>query len=127
MSSPEKRTRSSKRAQAPDGTSGKEPPRTRASHEGRQQDSHHGISREQRTAKAAEGAGKYLDGHFGPEGGHGALKRAAAWVKSELNGPQEWSPARLNNYISKERDKRRASGTYEPTRVRFSGWLQRVG
>ena len=76
------------------GTPGKRPPAKRS---GAAADSseRREISRRQRGAKAREGAAKYLDGDFGTPGSNFSLKKAADWVKAELEDEQQWPTNRL--------------------------------
>ena len=82
------------------GTPGKSPVAKRSSGEDRDQP--RDITRAQRTAKAMEGARKYLAGDFGtPPGAPHTLTRAAEWVRAELGDPQLWHPTRLDYYVNK--------------------------
>ena len=113
--SPVRTRRSTSRSisEVAEGTPGKSPPSkrngTEAERLGRRV-----ITLKQRTAKAREGATKYLDGEFGVPGANFSLRKAADWVKAELEDEQEWSTQRIVYYIDKIKSERRESDSARP-------------
>ena len=83
------------------GTPGKSPTAKRSADEATRSAEQRGVSQKQRSAKAREGAMKYLDGAFGSTGGHGTFRKAADWVKAELQDTHEWDPKRMAYHVDK--------------------------
>ena len=104
MESPVKTRRTrNKNKEHPEPTPEKGGRRTRAAVEGQREGPRNPIPRATIKAKATEAAAKYLDGTWGPEGGHRSLTRAVSWLQAELEDTREWSPQNLMYYVNQVR------------------------